>query len=174
MVVSANIIALKQLNVETLLRLKTVLAEIDQRLYTHVNVKGRASVGQHVRHTLEFYQCLFEAQTAVNYDARKRDILIESSAEHASLVLNQIVGQLDAVKADFPLQTLAELPSASIETLSVGSSLSRELFYVLEHAIHHMALIRILIKDEQADFQLEDSFGVAYSTLAYRDQEAHG
>ncbi len=174
MVMGQNIAALKQLNVETLLRLKSVLEEIDQRLYTHVNVKGRASVGQHVRHTLEFYQCLFEAETAVNYDVRKRDILIESSAAHASLIIDSIIEKVESVVADLPLRTLALLPSASAETLSVTSSLSRELLYVLEHAIHHMALIRILIKDEAADFELEDSFGVAYSTLAYRDQTANG
>ena len=174
MVISSNITALNQLNVETLMRLKAVLSKIDQRLYTHVNVKGRASVGQHVRHTLEFYQCLFEAKTAVNYDARKRDILIESSADHACLTVDEIIRQVKGVEEDFTLQTLAELPSVSVKTLSVSSSLSRELLYVLEHAIHHMALIRILIKDEQVDFELEDSFGVAYSTLAYRDQEVKG
>jgi uncharacterized damage-inducible protein DinB len=174
MVAEGDIAALKQLNVETLFRLKSVLSEIDQRLYTHVNVKGRASVGQHVRHTLEFYLCLFEATDAVNYDNRKRDILIESSSEHASVTIDQIVEHVNALNSDFLLQTLAELPSASTEALSVRSSLSRELLYVLEHAIHHMALIRILIKDEQADFQLEDSFGVAYSTLSYRNQEANG
>jgi len=174
MVMVQNIAALKHLNVETLLRLKAVLAEIDQRLYTHLNTKGRASVGQHVRHTLEFYQCLFEAETAVNYDARKRDILLESSAAHASVTIDNIVKQVESVHADFSLRTLAELPSASAETLSVTSSLSRELLYVLEHAIHHMALIRFLIKDEAADFELEDAFGVAYSTLAYRDQAANG
>ncbi|MCF8465401.1 MAG: hypothetical protein K9G41_11190 [Flavobacteriales bacterium] len=169
-----NITALKQLNVETLRRLKSVLAEIDQRLYTHVNLKGRASVGQHVRHMLEFYQCLFDAEQAVNYDARKRDILIESSAAHASLVIDAIINKLQSIATDVPLRTLAELPSASAETLSVTSSLSRELLYVLEHAIHHMALIRILIKDEAPDFELEDAFGVAYSTLAYREQTGNG
>lgn len=171
MVTSSNIDSLKQCNIETLFRLKKVLVEIDQRLYTHVNAKGRASVGQHVRHTLEFYQCLFQAETSVNYDARKRDILIESSPQHAMFTIDQIVKQVQAVQVDFTLQTLVELPSATNETLSVSSSLSRELFYVLEHAIHHMALIRILIKDEAADFELEDSFGVAYSTLAYRSQD---
>jgi uncharacterized damage-inducible protein DinB len=174
MVEDQNVTALRQLNIETLQRLKGVLLSIDQRLYTHVNLKGNASVGQHVRHTLEFYQCLFQAKTDVNYDARNRDVLLESSADHASLMINQIVSELETLKVDFPLQALAEMSSASSEILSVGSSLSRELLYVLEHAIHHMALIRILIKDEQSDFQLEDSFGVAYSTLAYRNQEVNG
>lgn len=165
-----NIVALKQLNIETLLGLKTVLSKIDQQLYTHVNTKGRASVGQHVRHTLEFYQCLFEAKTAVNYDARNRNLLLESSAAHASLAIDDIIELVTEIMADFPLQSLADMPSASSQTLSVNSSFSRELLYVLEHAIHHMALIRILIKDQAAEFELNDNFGVAYSTLAYRGQ----
>jgi len=174
MVRDQKIATLSHLNVETLQRLKGVLSNIDQRLYTHVNLKGNASIGQHVRHTLEFYQCLFQAKIEVNYDARNRDILLESSADHACVTIDQIALEVQALNTDFPMQTLAEMPSVSSEKLSVSSSLSRELLYVLEHAIHHMALIRILIKDEQADFQLENSFGVAYSTLAYRNQEAKG
>ena len=171
MVAEGNIAALKQLNVETLLRLKAVLAQMDQRLYTHVNAKGGASVGQHVRHTLEFFQCLFDAKMAVNYDARNRDIMVESSPKHASLTIDRIIEEVNNQTSDFPLQTVGEFPSVSAQPLSVNSSLSRELLYVLEHAIHHMALIRILIKDEQADFELEEAFGVAYSTLAYRSQD---
>lgn len=170
MVSSGNISVLRQLNIETLSRLKDVLLKIDQRLYTHVNSKGRASVGQHVRHTLEFYQCLFEAEECVNYDTRKRDILIESSADHASNVTEQIMKAVANIGSDSLLALEAEMPGTETY-LRVGSSLSRELLYVLEHAIHHMALIRILIKDEAEDFELEDAFGVAYSTLAYRGQD---
>lgn len=171
MVTDHNILALKRLNVETLLRLKTVLDCIEQRLYTHLNVKGRASIGQHVRHTLEFYQCLFEATDSVNYDKRQRNILIESSPRHATTIIENIIELLNNIEVDKDLISIAELPEVSTKPISVSSSLSRELLYVLEHAIHHMALIRILIKDEQADFDLEDSFGVAYSTLAYRSQD---
>jgi uncharacterized damage-inducible protein DinB len=54
------------------------------------------------------------------------------------------------------------------EELELSSSLSRELFYVLEHAIHHMALIRVLVKDIDPEFELDPTFGVAHSTLAHR------
>lgn len=172
MVSPQDLAALKQLNVETLLKLRDVLVVIDQRLYNHHNVKGRASVGQHVRHTLEFYQCLFSADVAVNYDNRKRDILIESSPNHAIVITDMIIASVKDLNAGAPLKLLADMPTVSEQPLAVSSSLSRELLYVLEHAIHHMALIRILIKDENAEFELHDSFGVAYSTLAYRGQKA--
>jgi uncharacterized damage-inducible protein DinB len=169
-----NITALQQLNIETLYRLKDLVNSIDLSLYTHVNTKGRASVGQHVRHTREFYQRLFMGNSVINYDKRERDILIESSMSHAMVVIDSIVRNIEDVSKDFPVILKAEFPSVSSNAVEVNSSLSRELLYVLEHAIHHMALIRILIKDEDAEFELSDSFGVAHSTLAYISGEANG
>lgn len=173
MVSSGNIAVLKELNTETLQLLKEMLSRIDQRLYTQVNAKGRASVGQHVRHTLEFYQCLFSAEDRVNYDTRKRDVLIESSSDHAANVIEDIIASIGETEADGRLELEAELPGSE-DSLVVRSSLSRELLYVLEHAIHHMALIRVLIKDSAPEFDLDEAFGVAYSTLAYRDRQANG
>ena len=91
MVGIGNIPALQQLNIETLNRLRDLVSAIDQSLYTHVNTKGRASVGQHVRHTIEFYQRLFKGDDEINYDKRERDILIESSMSHATVVIDSIV-----------------------------------------------------------------------------------
>lgn len=174
MVEADNISALRQLNIETLSRLKDVVSIVNQSLYTHLNLKGRASVGQHVRHTLEFYLRLFEDGAEVNYDNRKRDILIESASNHAVVVIDEIIQSLQDLNHDYAITLKADFPSVSGQSVSVSSSLSRELLYVLEHAIHHMALIRILIKDQDSSFELPDSFGVAYSTLAYISTEASG
>ncbi|MCB9186967.1 MAG: hypothetical protein H6601_09495 [Flavobacteriales bacterium] len=173
MVDGQNIELLRQLNASTIGQLANVLSRIDQKLYTSVNTKGNASVGQHVRHTLEFYQCLFNSDETVNYDLRRRDIMIESSPQHARAVVEDILSDLNTVVHDRQL-TLETEVSASETSLRLPTSFFRELFYVLEHAIHHMALIRVLIKDLQPDFELEDGFGVAYSTLVYRDQQANG
>jgi uncharacterized damage-inducible protein DinB len=169
-----NISGLQQLNIETLNRLKDLVNTIDQSLFTHVNTKGRASVGQHVRHTIEFYQRLFKDDGVINYDKRERDILIESSMSHAIVVIDSLIRNIENVSKDSLVILRADFPSVSAKPIEVNSSLSRELLYVLEHAIHHMALIRILIKDEEPGFELADSFGVAYSTLAHISSGAKG
>jgi uncharacterized damage-inducible protein DinB len=156
------------LNSKTLGELRRFLDSIDQSTYTSLNLKGRASIGQHVRHTLEFYQCLFQVEDAVNYDLRKRDVLIESNPEHAAQTLAQIVETLDSFESDREL--LLKTGDEDLGLLQFPSSFARELFYVLEHAIHHMALIRVLVKDQQPDFELSEQFGVAYSTLAHRER----
>lgn len=169
-----NISTLIHLNVTTLHALKKVLLRLSTPLYTSVNSKGRASVGQHVRHLLEFYQCLFEATTTVNYDNRKRNLKLETDLKYAIKTIDSVVAALELQTTDRPLHTLANFPSATSQPLCICSSLSRELLYVLEHAIHHKALLRILIKDANPQFELDDAFGVAYSTMAYQNQQAGG
>ena len=90
------------------------------------------------------------------------------------VVIDSIIRKIEDVSKDSAIVLKAEFPSISDQPLEVNSSLSRELLYVLEHAIHHMALMRVLIKDEEPSFELSDSFGVAYSTLAFQAGEAKG
>lgn len=174
MVIDTNIQALRQLNMQTLSELKAVVSRLSSEQYTVVNPKGRASVGQHVRHSLEMYLCLFTGNAEVNYDKRNRDISIELSVEKATDMIDAVIGQLNALELDRPIKHVTELPSVSETPLKFNSSFSRELFYVMGHLVHHMALMRVLIVDEQPDFELPETFGVAYSTLAYRDQLAEG
>jgi len=174
MVGASNIAVLAEMNRHVLGQLRAVLQTIEQKQYTMVNAKGNASIGQHVRHTLEFYLCLFDADEAVNYDLRKRDVLIESSAAHAVSVLDAIMLRIDGFNADRPIRLVTVVSADSRLELEMGSTFEREFFYVLEHAIHHMALIRLLAKDMDEAFPLPDNFGVAYSTVIHRQLEANG
>jgi len=174
MVIDTNIKALKELNTQVLSSLRDVISRLDVKNYTCINSKGKASVGQHARHTLEFYLCLLNGKDEVNYDARNRNITIEDTAGKAVEIIDAVIRQINLLELDRSMVHLTKLPSVSDAPMKFNSSLSRELFYVLEHAIHHMALMRILIFETQPEFDLSDSFGVAYSTLAYRSQLAEG
>ena len=50
------------------------------------------TIGQHVRHIIELFQCLENGYESgiVNYEKRKRDTLIESDKELASRLLLEI------------------------------------------------------------------------------------
>jgi uncharacterized damage-inducible protein DinB len=174
MVGASNIAVLAEMNRHVLGQLRAVLQEIGQKQFTVVNAKGNASIGQHVRHTLEFYLCLLDASENVNYDLRKRDVLIESSAGHAVSILNSILLRIESLQEDRPLRLVTVVSSDGPVAIEMGSTFERELFYVLEHAIHHMALIRVLVKDMDNAFPLPENFGVAYSTLIHRQLEANG
>ena len=123
-------------------------------------ILSHATIGQHVRHTIEMYQCLFldyESGT-VDYGKRKRDIVIESSPEYAISCLNEIVGGIWKSDKSLMLHNNEEY---------YVTSFKRELFYCDEHTIHHLALIKVGIT-EIGGYHLNESFGVAPSTIKYR------
>ena len=128
-----------------------------------------ATIGQHVRHIIELFQCLEKGYNdgIVNYEKRKRDYQIETDKELAILLLKEIYQNIERSNKDIFLE--AEDYCESIEIVSIPSNYYRELAYNLEHTIHHMALIRVGINEVSA-VRLPEEFGVAYSTVKYRQQ----
>lgn len=128
---------------------------------------GNNTIGQHVRHVIELFQCLDAGypESKVNYEKRKRDIAIETDKELALQLLQDIFGQLD--KPDKELILHASYDELSAEPISIPTNYFREVAYNLEHTIHHMALIRVGIK-EVSDISLPEEFGVASSTVKHR------
>jgi hypothetical protein len=128
-----------------------------------------ATIGQHVRHIIELFQCLEKGYDTgvVNYEKRKRDYQIETNKELASLLLKEIYQGLEKENKDIILE--AEDYCESMQVVSIPSNYYRELAYNLEHTIHHMALIRVGV-NEVSSIKLPDEFGVAYSTIKYRKE----
>ena len=128
-----------------------------------------ATIGQHVRHIIELFQCLEKGydEGIVNYEKRKRDYQIETNKELASALLKEIYQDIEKENKEIVLE--AEDYCDAMQTVSIPSNYYRELAYNLEHAIHHMALIRVGI-NEVSSIDLPDEFGVAYSTVKYRKQ----
>jgi hypothetical protein len=128
-----------------------------------------ATIGQHVRHIIELFLCLengYETGT-VNYEKRKRDYMIETDKNFATSLLKDIYRRLNRPNKDIVLE--AEDYSDVAEIVAIPSNYYREIAYNLEHTIHHMALIRVGI-NEVSSITLPTEFGVAYSTIKFRQQ----
>ena len=132
------------------------------------NLSGN-SIGQHVRHIIEMFQCLDEGYEngTVDYEKRKRDKQIENNKTVAVDLLRYILLRLNRKNKSVSLLTYYD--DLQPEPESMESNYFREIAYNLELTIHHMALIRIGIR-EVGDVPLEDSYGVAYSTVKYRQK----
>jgi hypothetical protein len=128
-----------------------------------------ATIGQHVRHIIELFQCLENGYDdgVVNYEKRKRDYQIESNKELACSLLKDIYQSIERSNKEIMLET--EDYCDTMQLVSIPSNYYRELAYNLEHTIHHMALIRVGI-NEVSSVVLPEEFGVAYSTVKYRQQ----
>jgi len=128
-----------------------------------------ATIGQHVRHIIELFQCLEKGydEGIVNYEKRKRDYQIETNKELAATLLKAVYQNVERPNKEIVLET--EDYCDTMEVASISSNYYRELAYNLEHTIHHMALIRVGV-NEVSSIELPDEFGVAYSTIKYRKQ----
>jgi hypothetical protein len=130
-----------------------------------VKVLSQSTIGQHTRHILEFFIELnkgYENGT-VDYDKRIRNHAVESDKFFASNTLQQIKNEL--VKPDKELMLRVEYGTA--HSLTVPTNYFRELVYNMEHAVHHMALIRIGA-EAITDITIPAEFGIAASTLKFR------
>ena len=130
-----------------------------------------SSVGQHLRHTLEFFICLEQGLSGgvINYDKRGHDKLIETDRDIASEVINRIRSFISMQVTDRDLILKASYDGQRI--VSVSTSYFRELTYNIEHAVHHMAIMKIGIKEVAERVSLPIDFGVAASTIRYREKE---
>lgn len=160
---------LSSLSTNTLCQLKYFLGSISEETYRNPILElSNASIGQHTRHIIEFYTCLVEqikTNEVVNYDKRLRNIVLETSLEKTKIEIDALCKEIDSIKITDDIMLEGVLGS---QNHSLPTSTERELLYVLEHAIHHMAIIKIAVKILKVDINLAPNFGVAESTLAHK------
>ncbi|RZT95682.1 hypothetical protein EV201_0306 [Ancylomarina subtilis] len=135
-----------------------------------------SSIGKHMRHIIEFFDILREGSEVgeINYDTRVRSGQIENDPLVAKDRLALIIAWLEELSVNKNLSLYLNFDQDSRAVKQVKSNLMRELAYNLEHAIHHMALIRIALNQQFPDVRVDANFGVAYSTIRYnKDQCAH-
>ncbi len=140
----------------------------DQYSAASANLSG-SSIGQHTRHIIELYQCLLQGydQQSVCYDNRKRDVRLETDLSFAKQSLLHVASSI--VKDDIQLQLAGVYDAEAQEPLQLSTNYYRELLYNYEHTIHHLALIRVGLKEAGVTFIAED-FGIASSTIRHREQ----
>ena len=127
---------------------------------------GNATIGEHTRHIIEMFQCLENQYEngIVNYDSRKRDHLIQTNSAFANDCIAGILNQIEKPNKNLQLQQIVDA-----EVLLIETNYHRELLYNLEHCIHHQALIKVAII-QNATITVDENFGVARSTIEYRNQ----
>lgn len=137
--------------------------------YTHqCKALNGATIGEHLRHSYEFYECLLEGvpKKTVSYEARQRDSRLQNERDFSLEKMENLITRLEKLTTKGTLRII----SKEADQNSVKSSIERELIYCLDHAIHHQALIKIGLNEIGCNGLVTNEFGVAYSTLRYRKQ----
>ena len=161
-----------QISIEVLEQLEQHISQLSHEQYAEkLSVFNGASIGAHTRHIIEFYQCLLNGKSIgeVNYDARSRDLRIEQQLDYTLDTIKEIKHRLLIVKnLD---EQIALVSCFSNEMFSVPTSFAREAVYLIEHTIHHYALIRIGLQENFTAVEIEPNFGYAHSTIKHQAEK---
>lgn len=133
-------------------------------------VLSQSSIGQHVRHVIEMYECLLDGYEAgiVNYELRKRQKSLETMKDEAINRIEELINKIGNLE-DKSLELELNFDEKSTEFTRLNSNFYRELAYNIEHTIHHMALLRIGLT-EIGTGSIHPNFGIASSTVKFRTQ----
>ncbi len=144
-----------------------ILKNLDKKAYTQrLDILSGVSIGQHLRHTIEFFQCLIRTKNGVvNYDLRLRNPLIENDIDYSIEAVETIC---DALNNDLPIISVLETEVDGV-FFKIKTSLERELNYMIEHIVHHLAIIKIALQTCFEEIHLPKNFGVAQSTIKYQN-----
>ena len=162
-------------NVRCLRQGRRLIEQLEPSLYAEK--EGRGSVGAHLRHCIDYYRCFLRGldDGRIDYDARERQPEIETDPETGAAALDEIMARLETLDgpAGRPLQVKVDSAAWGDPALIwSGSTLHRELQFLLSHTVHHYALIAQHLR--RRGREVSDDFGVAPSTLEHREAHVHG
>lgn len=128
------------------------------------------SLGKHIRHVVEFFDLLVNTSGSgtINYDKRQHNELLESDINLMDLKLVEIRDKIPALRLGADLVLEVSYDTDDPECVKMKSSVDRELAYNIEHAIHHMAILKIAVQTVYPKVELPANFGIAYSTIRYQ------
>ncbi len=159
---------------ENLLQIKDLLQNIKTKDYTcQSEVLSGSTVGQHIRHILEFYLLLVSGSFSgtVSYDKRQRDIRIEENPQFAIETIDRLIAGIGTLDVNLTVKFEGDFTVDGSGDNFIQSSVGRELAYCIEHSIHHQAIIKAGLISNGLAGLTDEHFGIAYSTIRYRENK---
>lgn len=157
---------------EVLAQAQSLLAGLDARAYAApAPAAGLAAAGAHLRHVLDMYGCFLRGLPAgeLDYESRARDARIEGERDAGLAALAALRTDLDALDgAVLPahLRVHGDTPVGhEAQRAWAESTPERELQFLLNHTLHHWALIAAVLRLHGRPVPPE--FGMAPSTLRW-------
>jgi len=149
-----------QSNLKTLQKTRLLLSNLSNKELCDSSVSPYySSLGCHIRHILDFYDCVLNIDTnrEVDLTARKRNNKVECDCGEALEYQDLIVGKLQTMELEMEEKVIV------IDDLGLGKT---EIEYTLgalfaqanSHAIHHYAIINYIL-DKLGIALNDDEFG---------------
>lgn len=126
----------------------TLLENIDSTIYNNASVGPYfSSIGSHIRHTLDFFNCIIEGldDNQIDLTARKRDQKVATNINEAKKSIYNIqetlVSFLD-INTDYLIHVTDNLGQGNV---TVSYTLDSIMAHANSHAVHHFATIGYML-----------------------------
>jgi hypothetical protein len=162
--------------------LKTKFGDNARHRYQQVCPIVHASVGQHIRHSMDHIELILRMNDYVHndelhYDLRTRGGNDESDIDAALTRISTVTELLllpqqgDFNTDNRPMKAFFMLSGDPTE-FQLSTTLERELGFGVHHAIHHMAMVKIIAVQtlEIPTEELTSDFGRAPSTVVHEEK----
>lgn len=148
-----------------------LLQRVNEETYSRpLSLFNGSSIGQHFRHIIDFYGCMANnAQDGrLDYAHRQRDTRVETEPAYAAEMLERFFNKLKDLDETTSVEVVADFSSDFNETRPVVTScIGREMMYAYDHAVHHLAIIKMGLKSVAPGFEMDKNLGVAPSTVKH-------
>lgn len=137
-----------------------------------LDVLNQSTIGQHFRHIYNFFECLLDqtTQEVVDYALRTRDHQIEQECQYAQQCFQVLKDKLNSIDENQAINVMTDFELEKGYRPIVSSTIGRELMYAYDHAVHHLAIIKIGIDALDKTVNIAPTLGVAASTLRHQHE----
>ncbi|TNJ43135.1 DinB family protein [Tamlana fucoidanivorans] len=137
-----------QANLKTLQKSQYILSGLTNDQFSDTSVAPYySSIGSHIRHVLDFYDCIFRGtnEGVVDLIARRRNKVVEYDCQSAIQYLNESIEKLKSVTFNMSDALIV------IDDLGLGKTMIPYTYGSLfaqanSHTIHHYAIINYILE----------------------------
>ena len=135
-----------------------------------------STLGKHFRHIHDFFNCLVTQcdHNHVDYAKRKRDQTIESQKDIAIKHFSNLKSSIHVLDESRVLKVFADFTLDDGCRPEVQTTIGRELMYAYDHAVHHLAIVKIGLQSIDPTLPIKKDLGVAASTTSHSYAAVHG
>lgn len=155
---------------ENLNKAIALIEAIDSSLYCDDSVPPYySSIGAHIRHVLDFFDCIVSGldSNAIDLTARKRDITLATNKESCKKYIHELQATLNSyvdVNTDYLIHVTDMMGK---DKVTVNYTLESILAHANSHATHHFASIGYLLSQLGMPIKIS-GFGYNPSTPAQK------
>ena len=149
-----------QSTINTLQKSKFLLEKLtDEELCNRTVSPYYSSIGTHIRHILDFYECVFnvDSKSVIDLTARPRNAEVETKCDYAKDYLEIIEDRLKAIDISLD-KRVSVIDDLGLGKIEIPYTFGALLAQANSHTIHHYAIINYIF--DRLGIQInDDDFG---------------